>query len=167
MKKKKEKPESNQVNEPQELLKTLESKIDKLESINLSVSTSSVGWHIEHSLLVINVVIDDLQKSNPENYKWKFNFNRMIVFTLNMIPRGRAKARSIVTPKIYNSETLKAHLQITKETIKKLIMITHDNYLTHPSLGHLKLKDTIKFLNIHTRHHLKIINDILKPRTKI
>ncbi len=69
------------------LLMLLESKIEKSEQINLRVSKSSVGWHIEHTLLVINVIIAGLKNSNPGEYKWKFNLSRLFVFTFNKIPR--------------------------------------------------------------------------------
>lgn len=74
------------------LLYELESKIDNFETINLGVSKSTIGWQIDHSLRVFNGVIPLLIKSNPANYKWKFNFKRTIVFSLNKIPRGKANA---------------------------------------------------------------------------
>lgn len=150
------------MNKLTEQLSMLEKYIAKQEVLNTAISASSVGWHIEHSLLVIDVVIEDLQKSNAANYKWKLNFNRLYVFTLNRIPRGKAKARSIVAPKIYNLESLKAHLLSSSESIKNLTIVPADKYLAHPVMGHLKLKDAIKFLNIHTTHHLKIIEDLIK-----
>jgi len=37
-----------------------------------------------------------------------------------------------------------------------------DRYFEHPFFGKLKLKQTINFLEIHTMHHLDIIEDIKK-----
>ncbi len=149
------------MNKLEEQVSILGNYISKQEIINTSISASSVGWHIEHSLMVIDVVIENLEKSNPADYKWKINFNKWYVFTLNRIPRGKAKARKIVSPEIYNSVTLKAHLISLCEAIKKLAQLPPDKFLAHPLMGHLKLKDTIRFLNIHTKHHLKIIDDIV------
>jgi hypothetical protein len=52
-------------------LNELESKILNSESLNLAISKSSVGWHIEHALLTINFIIDGLKKSDPNEYRWE------------------------------------------------------------------------------------------------
>ena len=38
----------------------------------------------------------------------------------------------------------------------------HNAYFRHLIFGNLNKKRTIRFLQIHTAHHLKIIQDILK-----
>jgi hypothetical protein len=145
------------------LIQDLESKIPNQEMLNPTISKSSVGWHIEHTLLTMNLVIEALQKSNPENYKRTFNFYRILVFTVNKIPRGKARAPKVVQPKVdFNTETLKNHLEKGKTKLAELDTIGDKNYFEHPYFGHLKLKPTIKFLEIHTNHHLQIINDIIE-----
>ena len=67
----------------------------------------------------------------------------------------------MVTPKIYDEKTLVEHLELTKSKIQELEIIDSKKYFNHPVFGHLKLSKTIKFFEIHTNHHLKIINDIL------
>jgi hypothetical protein len=146
-----------------ELLNELESKIPKQELINQTISKSSVGWHIEHTLLTINLIIRALKKSNQNDYKWKFNFPRVLVFSMNNIPRGGAKSPKAVQPKNnFNTESLKNHINIATERIKELSSLKKDNFFEHPVFGNLNLKPTIKFLEIHTNHHIKIINDIIK-----
>lgn len=146
-------------------LNELESKISNSESLNLVISKSPVGWHIEHSLLTINVIIERLKNSNPDAYRWKFNFPKMLVFTINKIPRGRAQSPAPVQPKNnFTIETLKNHLDSTKRKLAELQILKPINYIEHPVFGKLKLKHTIKFLEIHTKHHIDIINDILKTK---
>ena len=148
------------------LLEELESKIESFEMINPAVSTSSVGWHIEHSFLVINVIIDGLKKSNPNDYRWKFNLKRLYVYTINKILRGGSKAPKRVQPQNnFSQESLKNHFLITSDKLKELSNLNPDNYIEHPVLGKLNAKPAIKFLFIHTRHHIDIINDIIKKKT--
>ena len=146
------------------LLDKLESHIVNFEKMNPAISTSSVGWQIDHSFLVINNVIDAIKKSNPNDYKWKFNKNRFLVQTiLRKIPRGRVRAPKMVQPSEENTfEHLKSQLKITRNNIAGLASLESKNYFTHPFMGDLNLKATIDFLELHTKHHLKIIEDIIK-----
>jgi hypothetical protein len=145
------------------LIQELESVIPNQELLNPSISKSSVGWHIEHTLLTLNLVVNAIEKSNPKTYKWKFSFIRMLVMTTKKIPRGKAKAPKIVQPATdFDAETLKDHLEKAKINIQKLQTIDPNHYFEHPYFGHLKLKPTIRFLEIHTDHHVNIIKDIIK-----
>jgi len=150
------------------LLKELESKIEIFELTNPTVSNSSIGWHIEHSFLVVNVIIKGLKKSNPNDYKWKFNLKRLYVYTINKIPRGGSKAPKRVHPQNnFSQESLKKHFAITIEKLQALSTLNPDNYIEHPVLGKLNVKPTIKFLFIHTRHHIDIINDIINKQDNL
>ena len=147
------------------LLEELDSKIENFELVNPAVSTSSVGWHVEHSILVIDVIIEGLKKSNPNDYKWKFNLKRLYVYTINKIPRGGSKAPKKVRPQNnFSLESLKKHFANTNEKLQELNNVSRNNYIEHPVMGKLKTKPAIKFLCIHTRHHIDIIEDILKNK---
>ena len=143
------------------LLKRIELVIPLQEKINNAVSQSSVGWHIEHSLLTINLIIEGLKISDPKDYKWKLNLSRMYVFTFNKIPRGRAKAPKVVVPKEFDTGTLKKHLEKARFGLVELSKMNPASYFVHPYFGKLNKKQTIKFLAIHTGHHLAIMDDII------
>lgn len=143
-------------------LTALEAKISKQAIFNSTISKSNVGWHIEHILLVVNKIIEDAEKSNPLNYKSKFSLLKILIFATNKIPRGKAKVPEVVAPIKYDEITLQEHLNITKSKIQDLEMMDSNKYFNHPFFGNLKLQKTIKFIEIHNNHHLKIINDILK-----
>jgi hypothetical protein len=151
------------MNRIDELLTQLENNIPHCETARVEVSEGAVGWHIEHCLLIVNKVTDSLIQSDPKDYKWKFSFIRIMVLNLKKIPRGKAKAPKAVQPKdnIDKSE-LEIHLSKTRNSIKELEFLSNDKYFKHPFFGNLKLKQTINFLEIHTNHHLKIIEDIIK-----
>ena len=151
--------------ELKKIIQELELKTPNHELLNPLVSKSSIGWHIEHSLLVMNITIESIQKSNPENYKKTFNFKRILVFALNKIPRGKVRAPKAVQPQEYiTTETLKEHLEKSRYNIKKLMNLDPNHYFEHPFLGHLKLKPTIRFIILHTQHHINIIKDIIESK---
>jgi hypothetical protein len=130
---------------------------------NHAISEASVGWHIEHSLLVIKQVTATVAQSEPKLYKSKFNLSRFFVFLLKTIPRGKAKAPKVVIPvDEITLETLQESLKNTYQAITYLKDCEANQYFMHPFFGQLNKKQTIKFLEIHTEHHLKIIRDILK-----
>lgn len=145
------------------LLDQFESRIPLFAKENSEISKSNVGWHIEHSLLTIIGVTKVVLRSNPKEYKWKFKLSRILIFTLGKIPRGKAKAPEVVVPKNDITETLLlSNIELTRKLILELKSISNDHYFEHPYLGKLKKKNTIHFLEIHTNHHLKIIEDIIK-----
>ena len=47
----------------------LEKHIAKSETSNEKVSNSTIGWQIDHCLLVINGVISQLEISNPTDFQ--------------------------------------------------------------------------------------------------
>jgi len=104
-----------------------------------------------------------LLKSNPKEYQWKFNFIKILVLMRGKIPRGKVKAPEVVVPnKTIEEAILLTHITQTRNSLLELESISNNHYFEHPFLGKLKKKDTIRFLEIHTNHHLKIIEDIIK-----
>ena len=145
------------------LLDLFESRIPLFENENQAISKSNVGWHIEHSLLTLNEVTKFLTHSNPKEYRWRFNLIRILVLNRGKIPRGKAKAPKVVVPqKTIDQATLLIHLNESRKSILELKTISKDHYFEHPFFGKIKRNDTIRFLEIHTNHHLEIIEDIIK-----
>jgi hypothetical protein len=146
-----------------ELFNELESTIPYCEKQQLSVSRAPVGWHIQHSLMVALQIIQAAESSNPLNYRWKFSLNRLFVFTLNKIPRGKGRAPQSVMPKgDFNEAELIKDFQLLKNRLTVLDNLQPNNFFDHPYFGALNLKATIKMIELHTRHHIDIINDIIK-----
>ncbi len=145
------------------LIEKLENFIQYKDKRNLKVSDSDVAWQIDHSLKVINLVIEATINSNPKKYKWKFNSWRLLLFTLNYIPRGKAKAPKIVRPPdLISQNDLTEQVSLAYDNIETLKHLDNNSHFTHFIFGQLNKRRTIKFLNMHTYHHLKIIDDILK-----
>ena len=127
-----------------------------------TVSKSGVDWHIDHSLKVILAVSESLKKYNPEKYKWSFNFLRTIIFIIGRFPRGKAKAPKITTSKEkIDKEQLLSQFSLVKEQLSSIENLPKNSHFKHPIFGVLNLRQTIKFLRLHTQHHLKITNEII------
>ena len=145
------------------ILLQLENHIPNLDKTNSKVSNSTVGWQIDHCLLVINGIVEQLEISNPNEFQPKWNFTKFMVFTTGKIPRGKAKAPKVVIPsEEITVDSLQESLKNTYQAIAYLKDCQEKQYFMHPFFGQLNKKQTIKFLAIHTEHHLKIIRDILK-----
>lgn len=145
-----------------QLIATLEEKIPMMDQEQTKISAAKVGWHIQHSLMVVNSIINGLKQSDPNTYQWKFNLNKTLIFTLGKIPRGKGKAPKVVQPKeLITKDMLLESVEKAKNSVEALSSVQKNQYFLHPYFGHLNVKPTVKFLKIHTKHHLKIINDIL------
>jgi hypothetical protein len=149
------------------LIQQLQSKIPQMEMVNPSVSASSVGWHIAHTLLANNRIITGMGKSNAADYRSKFSFKKMVVFATGKIPRGRGKAPDAVMPaNDFTAASLQQQVDMALEKLKELDGLQPNNFIEHPFFGKLNLVNTKKFLEIHTRHHLSIIDDIIRAENK-
>jgi hypothetical protein len=86
-----------------------------------------------------------------------------MVFISGKIPRGKAKAPKVVIPtQVATQEELIAKLEAAQNNISKLDSFSENQFFNHPYFKDLNVKQAKKFLTIHTNHHLKIIEDILK-----
>lgn len=144
-------------------LTQIESYFDKIEALNKKVSKSNVGWHLDHSLKVINSVVNALVTSDPKKYSPQFSLKRRIVFASGFFPRGRAKSpKKVLPPEIILLKDLQEQVMEAAEGLGSIKELDNNTFFTHPIFKQLNKKQTIKFLKLHTNHHLKIINDILK-----
>lgn len=144
-------------------LQEMEQYVPFLECRDPLVSQVSVGWHLSHSFEVINKVCAALETSNPEDYKSEFSLSRIMVFTMGRFPRGKAKAPKNVMPNgEINPERLSLQLDDVKVNLSKFESLQKNNYCNHPYFKQLNRNQSKRLLEVHTKHHLKIIRDILK-----
>ncbi|MGB5981713.1 MAG: hypothetical protein WBG46_06180 [Nonlabens sp.] len=137
--------------------------IDSDDRKDPNVSKSGTYWHSDHALNVINEVTRFLEQSNPSDYKPKFSFLKFVIMTFGYMPRGKARApKQTVRNDEITQESLNRTYQKALESIEKLKLLPDNKAFRHPMFGWMQKKDTIKFLKIHTHHHIKILNDIGK-----
>ena len=144
-------------------INTLESHIENREVSNPKISKANVAWHIDHSLKVINNVIIALQNSDPKTYKNNLSFLGRIILLVGSFPRGRAKApKTVIPPKVILEEDIIAQFKAVKTNIKLIDTLDKNAYFKHPIFGNINKAKIYRFMELHTKHHLKIIDDILR-----
>ncbi|MCB9334743.1 MAG: DUF1569 domain-containing protein [Flavobacteriales bacterium] len=144
-------------------LSALEKAIENKDKINTSVSEKGVAWHILHSLKVINLTCNTLINSNPDDYKWKFNKLRLFIFTKGSIPRGKGKApKAVVPPENIHPNDIQQELEKAHQLLQQVNQLPTKSNFNHPLFGMLHRKKALRFLEMHTQHHLHIIDDIIR-----
>lgn len=130
------------------------------------VSDKPIGWHLDHSLRVIIGIVNSLRNADPAQYSPGLSLSARYVFLTGHIPRGKGRApKAVVAPSDIDASQLQELLQKAQALYPLLDELPPQHYFEHPYFGHLKVKRSRRFLEIHTYHHLKIIRDILKEAT--
>lgn len=144
-------------------------QLEGLESLSVhyhknapAVSSVSVGWHLEHMLLVISKIIEGLALSDPSKFSPKINFSKLLVMTFGYIPRNKGKAPKFTLPQDTDVNELGFKINHIRKELSQMEFLPAHSYISHPYFGHLNAKESLRFLYIHTRHHLKIIRDIIQ-----
>ncbi len=148
----------------------LEKEISELEAataqaskLNTEISKSSVGWHVDHTLKAISSIHKSLKKSDPKDYKWRFNWIRSYILIRGSIPRGRGKAPKVsVAKEEIKVEDIHRQIATVREMLIEFEKMDAKVHFPHPYFGVLHHRHSRRFLEIHTEHHLKIIREILK-----
>lgn len=144
-------------------LDLIEGFISKSEIINTNVSKANVAWHLDHSLKVINAVVKEMQISDSALYEDNFSFLGKLLIKLRFFPRGKAKAPKHVKPpeQILNNDII-LQLAEAKQHIETIPSLNKNAFFKHPLFGNINTLRVIRFLEVHTNHHLKIIKSIVK-----
>lgn len=141
----------------------IEGYILQRDAFNPKVSKVDVAWHLDHMLKTINVICKALEASNPNTFKSNFNLTRILIYAWGDFPRGIAKSPKVVLPPdIIVTEDLYKQIEIAKENIKAVQSLDTNTHFEHPYFSVLNKKQSMRFLKIHTRHHLKIVKSILR-----
>jgi hypothetical protein len=145
------------------LLAEIEANIAKKALKKESVSQSTIGWQLDHTLKVINAVCIAMIHSNPSIYKTSTKPIRIVLFALGYFPRGKVKApKKVRPPAVITEDDLSQQLAEAKAHVSRIKTLPKTAHFNHPIFDTLSKKQTIRFIEIHTKHHLKIVRDILK-----
>jgi hypothetical protein len=117
---------------------------------------------IEHCLKATNGICRALVHSKPSPAKTKKGVVRRMIFQTGMIPRGRGRAPETSRPAEATSEAALVELLAQARVAVQDAAATDDHcWWQHNALGIMQRDEALRFIEIHNRHHLKIISDIL------
>ena len=143
-------------------LQELQLHIANRDSFNPKVSKVPVAWHLDHSLKVINSICNALATSDPKVYKSNFNASRIFCYTFGYLPRGIAKSpRHTLPPDTIETEDINEQLRVVQLKLESFAALDDNANFKHPYFNQLNKRQAKRFLELHTRHHLKIIEDII------
>jgi Protein of unknown function (DUF1569) len=128
---------------------------------NEKISAWTVGMQAHHSLLAANVILGTLLESVPGEREEGRSLKRTVIMKLGKIPRGRGKSPDAAIPsEDISREELEKLLAAAQEKLKQTENTAPDAWWEHFIFGVMTRDTALKFLNIHTEHHLSLIDDI-------
>ncbi|AFC24622.1 DUF1569 domain-containing protein [Saprospira grandis] len=151
-----------EVDMAQQSLKDLASYLEQGPLLAPEVSERGVDWHIEHSLKAAIAMLQAIVDSDPAQFKPKFSPSKSLILATGKIPRGKAKAPKMINNReAIDLSQLPSLLEKSEALLQLVQKQAEKAYFDHPFFGHLRRNQGIKFVAIHTNHHLKIIRDIV------
>lgn len=139
-----------------------------LQIRNKAVSGWSPAEHLEHVGLANRSILGALKGfvGAPEPVQ-AAEMSEMAkgFFAAGMIPRGVAKHPDFVAPQGVALDYLRRELQSVLDDYKAIeseivALAGSKATVSHPILGPLTAQQWLRFVEIHTRHHLDILRDI-------
>jgi len=133
------------------------------------VSRWPITLQLEH-IGIVNVrtiknAIPGALKNLPENRTGRVSPMAYVVLWFGWIPRGRRKAPEFVQPKNAPLAEVRAsvdhYAKLLESIAPQLSQIEScPGCFKHPILGPFTAAQWLRFVEVHTHHHLKIIDDI-------
>lgn len=132
------------------------------------VSKWSVGQHIEHVLAVnaqaLRMLAGEAKDTALAGAEPKPD--TLVMLNTGLILRGETKALDSVLPRMTNHVDLAEDVERATHMVDALLALYHDigndeRLYAHPALGGMTRVQWLRYLEIHARHHLKIIGDIV------
>lgn len=129
------------------------------------VSAWSVGQQLDHMLSVAHGVFFRLT-GDGEEVPHGINLSGRLLLGIGWLPRGVGKSpKSVLPGEAPVAEVLGARLARLRGDFQGLrfrtgLLVSRRRLFKHPYFGGLDCAQTLRFLSVHTHHHLKIVHDI-------
>ena len=130
------------------------------------VSAWSVAQQLEHLVLSDRTILDGLEKIERGEIAARGGGETLlgrVILLAGRIPRGKGKAPERVLPSGLDGEATAAALETVKRRFESLDLARLDasaGTFAHPFFGHLTGGRWLRFVDVHHRHHGRIIDEI-------
>lgn len=139
---------------------------DRLRAAQPGVSGWSAAEHLDHNLKVALAVLGRLVDEKPIDGLKRLSFIGHLVLMSRFIPRHKVKAPSRVKPVLATIDELHAELDALDVLIARVSASDWKGprapWVPHPYLGGMDTPQSLRFVTVHTNHHLKIVRDIAR-----
>jgi hypothetical protein len=121
--------------------------------------------HVDHSVKVMSSIVARLLDPAAERGR-PFSLLGRLILLLGWIPRGRGKSPTRLRGARATREELSIALDTLASQLARLeashLALSRGPIVPHPLFGGLTPPQAVRFAAIHTKHHLKIVADLLR-----
>ena len=136
---------------------------EKLMGPRAGVSGWSPYEHVDHSAKVVSAILTGLLQPDLPQIAPVSLLGHAVLIT-GYIPRGKAKAPSRVRPVLGSVAELHATLDALDQLIGRIADPAWTRpmgaVIPHPYFGGMTATQSLRFVGIHTNHHLKIVREM-------
>jgi hypothetical protein len=138
----------------------------QLFTVRQQVSGWSPAEHLDHTVKVAQSVIHRIGDAAAEPSPRKMSMIGRAVLLFGWIPRGKGKAPERLRGVLCTVEDLEARIARYESALATVTAPTAAAarlpIVPHPRFGGLTPAEAVRFVAVHTRHHLRIVADVLK-----
>lgn len=138
----------------------------ELSARNERISAWCIAEQLDHVIRVSASVVDVLADPNAEPRPGGINILGRLVLKFGWIPRGLGKSPRRLRGAPATGAELDAKLAQLERSFDALpfdkLRASHVPIVPHPRFRALDAPQALRFLVVHTQHHLKIIDDIVR-----
>lgn len=131
------------------------------------VSGWSVSEHLDHTLKVLASILRGMMHPDKPPTR-PFSFIGKVILLTGYIPRGRGKSPATLRGERATVEQLLQRIGEVETLLTEMRAGTRPHasalLVRHPLFGGMTWAQSARFAGVHTNHHLKIVNEILRRR---
>lgn len=132
------------------------------------VSNWSVAQQLDHAVRVCASILGRIHEPG-ETVPQKLNLVGRVILLVGWIPRGKGKSPTAFLPVAGSREEMRKSVSDARTLLDGVVAgrasESNDRIVRHPLFGGLTARQAFGFAITHTRHHMKIVHEILAAQS--